>query len=167
MALFLSSPLLLVSLYPSFLFCHQWWGWSLVPKSRMCCSRPSLYVRCSVARCWQFKATDLVRCKIRQMYFLMFPLPGRNISVCLCAIREQKEVLGYQPHFDKQSALIKQYGKGSRAVNSSLLTFSLLYKREKNEDSLAMWPTLSREGGTFITRTIKWHQEQTAKRSSK
>lgn len=102
-----------------------------------------------------------------KMYFLMFPLPGRNISECLCAIREQKEVLGYQPHFDKQSALIKQYGKGSRAVNSSLLTFSLLYKREKNEDSLAMWPTLSREGGTFITRTIKWHQEQTAKRSSK
>lgn len=33
-----------------------------------------------------------------------------------------------------QPGLIKQYGKGSRAVKSSLLTFSLLYKRGRDEE---------------------------------
>lgn len=87
-------------------------------------------------------------------------------SMCVCQ-REQDEAPAYQLHFYMQPGLIKKYGKGSRAVKSSLLTFSSLHKREREmKTGRRRRPTLSREGGTFITRTIKWHQEQTAKRSS-
>lgn len=51
-------------------------------------------------------------------------------SVCVCQ-REQDEAPAYQLHFYMQPGLIKKYGKGSRAVKSSLLTFSSLHKRER------------------------------------
>lgn len=45
----------------------------------------------------------------------------------------------YQLHFHMQPGLIKKYGKGSRAVKSSLLTFSSLHKREREMKSEASW----------------------------
>lgn len=60
---------------------------------------------------------------------------NQYVQVCLCLCKgEREKVPSYQIHFNMQPGLIKQYGKGSRAVKSSLLTFSLLYKREWDEE---------------------------------
>lgn len=56
----------------------------------------------------------------------------------------------YQLHFYTQPGLIRKYGKGSRAVKSSLLTFSSLHKSEMKSEVSRRWrwrPTLSRREG--------------------
>ena len=82
------------------------------------------------------------------------------VCVCLCA-SVSSWVYQCQPASSSTYmplGLIKKYGKGSRAERGSLLTFSLLQEGEGPG-------SVSVEGETFITRTIKWHDEHTAQRS--